>query len=111
MINKIFSERILWILQRASALFNLLIIVYIFSTLKLSIITDYSQILFWLNQNFNKFIIFILFVSVAGHASFGVSVVLHDYIHDKKIKNILLISKNLLVVIFWFFSGICLYFI
>ena len=107
----LFSERVLWILQRASAVLNLAIIVYIFFSLNVSNLLDHSLTQLWLEQNFNKLILFILFFSLGLHASLGISVIIHDYIHENKIKNIVLLGKNLFIILFWSFVGISLYFI
>ncbi len=105
------SEKVLWILQRASAVLNLAIIVYIFFSLNASNLLDHSLTQLWLEQNFNKLILFILFFSLGLHASLGISVIIHDYIHENKIKNIVLLGKNLFIILFWSFVGISLYFI
>ena len=105
------SEKFLWILQRASAVLNLVIITYIFFSLNVSNLLDFSLTLIWLEQNFNKFILFILFFSLGLHASLGISVIIHDYIHENKIKSIILLGKNLFILLFWGFIGISLYFI
>ena len=107
----LFSERVLWIFQRASAVLNLAIIVYIFFSLNVSNLLDHSLTQLWLEQNFNKLILFILFFSLGLHASLGISVIIHDYIHENKIKNIVLFGKNLFIILFWSFVGISLYFI
>ena len=54
----LFSERVLWIFQRASAVLNLAIIVYIFFSLNVSNLLDHSLTQLWLEQNFNKLILF-----------------------------------------------------
>ena len=105
------SEKILWVLQRASAVLNLVIIIYIFFSLNASNLLDFSLTQIWLEQNFNKFILFILFFSLGLHASLGISVIINDYIHESKIKNIILLGKNLFIILFWGFEGISLYFI
>ena len=105
------SEKILWVFQRASAVLNLVIIIYIFFSLNASNLLDFSLTQIWLEKNFNKFILFILFFSLGLHASLGISVIIHDYIHENKIKNIILLGKNLFIILFWGFVGISLYFI
>ena len=105
------SEKVLWVFQRASAVLNLVIIIYIFFSLNASNLLDFSLTQIWLEKNFNKFILFILFFSLGLHDSLGISVIIHDYIHENKIKNIILLGKNLFIILFWGFVGISLYFI
>mgnify|MGYP001294091283 CR=1 FL=1 len=104
-------EKILWILQRASAVLNLIIITYIFCSLNISNLGDYFYILGWVNYELNKFVLLVLFFSIGLHSSLGLSVILDDYIHEQKIKKFLLFSKNLFIISFWGLTGICLYLI
>lgn len=110
-MNKFFQENKLWALQRLSAVSNLILLTWVFFSLDFNVLLDYNQIIFWLNEGFNAFLIFLLFGSLSIHANLGISVIIYDYIYQDKTKFFLMIFKNLFFAGFLLILGICLYLI
>ena len=110
-MNKLFQENKLWIFQRLSAVSNLILLTWVFFSLDSNVLLDYNQIVIWLNEGFNAFLIFLLFGSLSLHANLGISVIIYDYIYQDKTKIFLMIFKNLFFAGFLLILGICLYLI
>ena len=87
-----------WILQKATAIIFLLLLVYITFSLKNINLKNYSELFIWFSSFFNFFSFSVLFSSIFIHSKLGLDSIIDDYIHDLKIKNKILFLKNLLLV-------------
>ena len=106
----IFSEKILWVIQRLSAITNLLLLLWFVLSLNNFDILNYYETLMWIKVETNMLLILFVFISILLHASMGVSVIIDDYIHSN-LKSRLLVLKNFLAFLFIFILGFCLYLI
>ncbi len=109
-MKPIFSEKILWLIQRFSAITNLILLAWFITSLGNFDIANYHQTKNWIKGDINKLLVLFAFLSILLHASMGVSVIIDDYLHSK-IKTIVIFLKNFLTVLFMIILGFCLYLI
>ncbi len=79
-----------WFYQRISALVMIPLTLWFLIKLPFFISLSYNSKVVWLT-NFPNFLMLILFYIAAGlHMKLGLTVVIEDYFHNERIKNILL---------------------
>lgn len=79
-----------WILQRVSAIFIALFVLYLGGFLFLNLPLDYVTWKAWVGLTFNKVVIILFFISVFFHAWVGIRDVIIDYVHSVALRFILL---------------------
>mgnify|MGYP001452855550 CR=1 FL=1 len=94
-------EKILWIIQRLSAIFICLFTVWFLISINSIELDNYYETMNWIKAKNNSILLFIFSFIVLLHSNLGLTVIIDDYVHDLKYKKIFFIS----------FSGICLYLI
>lgn len=104
-------EKILWFLQRFSAIIIFSLFIWFFISTNSLKFNDYYETIAWIKADYNIYILFILVSVILIHANLGLSVIIDDYIHSKLLKKITLLIKNVFIGIYIIFSGICLYFL
>ncbi len=109
MIN--FPEKLLWTVQRGSALVIFIFLIWLVISINSIEIQNYYDTLEWINRDYNSILLFILSVFILFHSNLGLSVIIDDYVHNPNYKKIFFIAKNSFTLISMMFSGICLYLI
>lgn len=104
-------EKFLWIVQRLSAIFIFLFFLWFIISIYSIDLNNYEQTLGWIKRDQNALLLFLFSATVFLHANLGLSVIIEDYIHDYKLKRLINILKNGLILICVALSGICLYLI
>lgn len=75
-----------WILQRFTAVGNMLLVLWlIFSILQMPGL-DYESVVGWLSQPLVAVPMALMLVSVFWHLKFGLQVLIEDYVHDDGLK-------------------------
>ena len=88
-----------WIMQRASALIIVpLIVWFLLSLISLST-GDYNSVINFFSKPLFVSLTIILLIAGFFHAKIGLSEIFEDYIHDEKIKNVANILTFLLSII------------
>ena len=104
-------EKILWIIQRLSAIFICLFTVWFLISINSIELDNYYETINWIKAKNNSILLFIFSFIVLLHSNLGLTVIIDDYVHDLKYKKIFFIIKNSLIIFCISFSGIGLYLI
>ena len=88
-----------WWHQKISAVLLLPITLWFIFNLPDFVIIDYKDKLIWINMPLNMFLLGIFFLLSAYHFKLGLTVVIEDYIHNERLKKILSITINVLVLL------------
>lgn len=104
-------EKILWIIQRLSAIFICLFTVWFLISINSIELDNYYETINWIKDKNNSSLLFIFSFIVLLHSNLGLTVIIDDYVHDLKYKKFFFILKNSLIIFCISFSGICLYLI
>ena len=104
-------EKILWIIQRLSAIFIFVFTIWFIISTSFVDLNNYYETLKWVKSKNNSILLFIFSLIVFLHSNLGLTVIIDDYIHEMRYKKIFFILKNSLVIFCISFSGICLYLI
>tara|TARA_X000000950_G_C13887296_1_gene649387 strand:- start:1674 stop:2006 length:333 start_codon:yes stop_codon:yes gene_type:complete len=106
-----FPEKLLWSLQRLSAVLLFLFFIWVLVSLYFFEISNYTETVAWIKIDFNAFLLFLFSLIIFTHVRLGLSVIIDDYIHSKSNKYKINIFKDILIFSSIIFSGICLYLI
>lgn len=92
-----------WLIQRVSAIFILLYLIYLLISVSGFTTIDYSHWHAWVGSTANKILILLFFVSLLLHAWVGIRDVILDYIHGFTIRFIALtaIIGTMLAMAVW----------
>ena len=83
-----------WILQRFTAVGNLLLVLWlIFSILQMPGL-DYESVVGWLSQPLVAVPMALMLVSIFGHLKLGLQVLIEDYVHDDALKFVAIMLLN-----------------
>lgn len=83
-----------WILQRFTAVGNLLLVLWlIFSILQMPGL-DYESVIGWLSQPLVAVPMALMLVSVFWHLKLGLQVLIEDYVHDDGLKFVAIMALN-----------------
>ena len=104
-------EKILWIIQRLSAIFICLFTAWFIISINSIELDNYYETMYWIKAKNNSILLFIFSFIVLLHSNLGLTVIIDDYVHDLKYKKFFFILKNSLIIFCISFSGICLYLI
>ena len=88
-----------WWHQKISAVLLLPITLWFIFNLPDFVIIDYKDKLIWINMPLNMFLLGTFFLLSAYHFKLGLTVVIEDYIHNERLKKILSITINVLVLL------------
>jgi succinate dehydrogenase / fumarate reductase membrane anchor subunit len=87
-----------WIVQRFTAVGNLLLVLwFIFSLLRLPAF-DYETVSGWLAQPLVAVPMMLMLITVFWHLRLGLQVLIEDYIHDEGLKFAVIILLNFFVI-------------
>ena len=89
-----------WIVQRMTAVGNLLLGLWLFASLLLLPSLDHWAVTGWLAQPFVAVPMILLLVSVFSHLRLGLQVLVEDYVHDEGLK-----FASLMLVNFYAIAG------
>ena len=79
-----------WYHQKLSSLIMLPLTLWLILKLPLFISLDYTSKINWLTAFPNFLILILFYIAASFHMKLGLSVVIEDYIHNEKMKNIFL---------------------
>ena len=83
-----------WILQRFTAVGNLLLVLWlIFSILQMPGL-DYESVIGWLSQPLVAVPMALMLVSIFWHLKLGLQVLIEDYVHDEGLKFVAIMALN-----------------
>lgn len=83
-----------WILQRFTAVGNLLLVLWlIFSVLQMPGL-DYDSVIGWLKQPLVAVPMALMLVSIFWHLKLGLQVLIEDYVHDDGLKFFVIMALN-----------------
>tara|TARA_B110001454_G_scaffold218149_1_gene245387 strand:- start:1362 stop:1754 length:393 start_codon:yes stop_codon:yes gene_type:complete len=83
-----------WILQRFTAVGNLLLVLWlIFSILQMPGL-DYESVIGWLSQPLVAVPMALMLVSIFWHLKLGLQVLIEDYVHDDGLKFVAIMALN-----------------
>ena len=89
-----------WIVQRMTAVGNLLLGLWLFGSLLLLPSLDHWAVTGWLAQPFVAVPMILLLISVFSHLRLGLQVLIEDYVHDEGLK-----FASLMLVNFYAIAG------
>jgi len=89
-----------WIVQRMTAVSNLLLGLWLFASLVLLPSLDHWAVIGWLAQPFVAIPMILFLVSVFSHLRLGLQVLIEDYVHDEGLK-----FASLMIVNFYAIAG------
>jgi succinate dehydrogenase / fumarate reductase membrane anchor subunit len=89
-----------WIVQRMTAVSNLLLGLWLFASLLLLPSLDHWAVTGWLAQPFVAIPMILFLVSVFSHLRLGLQVLIEDYVHDEGLK-----FTSLMLVNFYAIAG------
>lgn len=87
-----------WLVQRFTAIGNLVLMVFLLASLALLPGYDYGEVAKWIGQPLVATAMALLIVSVFWHARLGLQVLIEDYIHTSGNKFAMIALLNLAVV-------------
>tara|TARA_B100000886_G_C20395692_1_gene480264 strand:+ start:612 stop:947 length:336 start_codon:yes stop_codon:yes gene_type:complete len=111
MIKINIPEKIMWSLQRLSAILILIFTIWFLISFFNNNFSNYEETILWIKKSYNSIILFVFSTSIFFHSSLGLTVIIDDYVHDNVLKKLLSIFKNLVITTCIVFSGISLYLI
>ncbi len=83
-----------WILQRFTAVGNMLLVLWlIFSVLQMPGL-DYDSVIGWLKQPLVAVPMALMLVSIFWHLKLGLQVLIEDYVHDDALKFVAIMALN-----------------
>ena len=88
-----------WWHQKISAVLLLPITLWFIFNLPDFVIIDYKDKLIWINMPLNMFLLGTFFMLSAYHFKLGLTVVIEDYIHNSRIKKILIIILSVITLL------------
>ena len=84
-----------WLLQRYTAIGNLVLVSYLLTSLALLPGFSFSTMHDWLSQTVPSTAVALLVISLFWHARLGLQIVIEDYVHDAANKFIVMSTLNL----------------
>ena len=96
-----------WLLQRFTAIGNLILVVWLVVSLALMSSYDYAAMQAWLSRPVPATAMILLIISTFWHARLGVQVFIEDYVPDHGLKFTLLAALNLLPLAGAAFGVLC----
>jgi len=96
-----------WKLQRVSAIGMIPLILWFIPSLMLTIISGYNEAILWIQNPFNATGLILLLGTIFFHASFGLQVVIEDYVHSEGLKIISITFIKLLSILLGVLSILC----
>ncbi len=93
-----------WLLQKALAILFLITSVYILYSISSLESNNYEVIKLWFKNYFNSFSVLIMFSSIFFHSNIGLTSIIDDYIHDKLIRNKIILIKNFFFAVLFFIT-------
>lgn len=109
MIKIVIPEKIMWCLQRLSAIFILVFTAWFLFSFTNYNFSNYNDTILWIKNSYNSILLFLFSSSIFFHSSLGLSVIIDDYVHNNVLKKTLFMIKNSIVISCVVFSGISLY--
>ena len=83
-----------WLVQRFTAIGNLILVVWLLASLVMLPGYDYTTVHTWLAKPFSATAMVLMIVSTFWHARLGVQVLAEDYVHDEGLKFAVLAALN-----------------
>jgi succinate dehydrogenase / fumarate reductase, membrane anchor subunit len=96
-----------WIVQRMTAVSNMLLGLWLFASLLLLPSLDHWAVAGWLAQPFVAVPMILLLVSVFSHLRLGLQVLVEDYVHDEGLKFAALMLVNFYAIAGGVFGIFC----
>lgn len=83
-----------WILQRFTAVGNLLLVLWLIISLLQMPGLDYESVVGWLSQPLVAVPMALMLVSIFWHLKLGLQVLIEDYVHDDGLKFVAIMALN-----------------
>ncbi|MBC7491418.1 MAG: succinate dehydrogenase, hydrophobic membrane anchor protein [Novosphingobium sp.] len=96
-----------WLVQRFTAIGNLILVVWLLASLVMLPGYDYTTVHTWLAKPFSATAMVLMIVSTFWHARLGVQVLAEDYVHDEGLKFAVLAALNSIPLAAAAFGIIC----
>ena len=96
-----------WLVQRFTAIGNLILVVWLLASLVMLPGYDYTTVHTWLAKPFSATAMVLMIVSTFWHARLGVQVLAEDYVHDEGLKFATLAALNSIPLAAAAFGIIC----
>ena len=96
-----------WLVQRFTAIGNLVLVLWLIAGLLLLPSYDYAIVHAWLARPFNATVMVLMIVSTFWHARLGVQVMSEDYVHDEGLKFATLAALNTIPLAGAIFAVVC----
>jgi succinate dehydrogenase / fumarate reductase, membrane anchor subunit len=87
-----------WLVQRFTAIGNLLLVVWFVASMALLPAYDHASVVGWLAQPLVAVPMMLMLINVFWHLRLGLQVLIEDYVHDEGLKFATLVLLNFYVV-------------